>query len=692
MIHAGDVRFQGIVGSDLFVHQRATISNLDATPTTVGFNNRMYHPPSSYTTEVAGLYLRTDHSVGQLVYGIYGEVDALQSQTGGSFLKVLHKGLGDACYVGMLGNGNSGYGYEAAMFGGTQTTGGSIGADKQENGFLASFQGSGGFSASRKQQSNTVGFHALVHDDATNPTTPDLWATNYGLFYANNSLANAFRVRVSSYANTGNAQIALSDSSLRNLFVVYGTGETHLIGAEALVGSQNQPSPEFHLRGRYWNSGTPASRDVIVKNVLAAGASQEYHYYGDPASPTLGWIGLSTGIDLQAHALTQAASITLSAGGLSYVDFQNGYASNISQLLGYSGGLIIVGDQASGGSLNLRSTSHATKGKITLGASATSAYDEVNDRLGLGTNAPTHTLTLAAAKNAAFYNTADQTTNYERVAFDWTSNQFLIDITKGGSGTQRDMKIRRGGLDFITLGSSVITISQSMATNGIVTGATFSHLFDSGNNQVKYGNNAGVARGHVIGMGATCKNWILSNWDSWIADHGHADQTNPTMYWHSATATSTSTAQWGSVTHNQTDLVFSTGLGKIKLSPIAGSPVEVSNNLSVIGQWYPGSVTTNTPTGSTQTISFNNGNFQVLALGSTSGTVTLTLTNPQTGANYIIKTIQHATVPVAVTWPATVKWKGGVAPVISVGASAVDIIELYWDGTNYFGTFNQAYA
>lgn len=53
--------------------------------------------------------------------------------------------------------------------------------------------------------------------------------------------------------------------------------------------------------------------------------------------------------------------------------------------LGLAGGQTVVGGTASGNNLTFSSTSNATKGKILFG---TSAYDEVNDRLGIGTNAP----------------------------------------------------------------------------------------------------------------------------------------------------------------------------------------------------------------------------------------------------------------------------------------------------------------
>lgn len=55
-------------------------------------------------------------------------------------------------------------------------------------------------------------------------------------------------------------------------------------------------------------------------------------------------------------------------------------------LAGRSGGQTLIGGTASSNSLTLSSTSNVTKGKILFGSS--SAYDEVNNRLGIGTVSP----------------------------------------------------------------------------------------------------------------------------------------------------------------------------------------------------------------------------------------------------------------------------------------------------------------
>jgi hypothetical protein len=66
--------------------------------------------------------------------------------------------------------------------------------------------------------------------------------------------------------------------------------------------------------------------------------------------------------------------------------------SQYALLAGRSGGQSLVGGSASANDLSLSSTSNATKGKIKLGAS--SAFDEANTRLGIGSNAPDSLLHL----------------------------------------------------------------------------------------------------------------------------------------------------------------------------------------------------------------------------------------------------------------------------------------------------------
>ena len=98
-----------------------------------------------------------------------------------------------------------------------------------------------------------------------------------------------------------------------------------------------------------------------------------------------------------------------------------------------------------------------------------------------------------------------------------------------------------------------------------------------------------------------------------------------------------------------------------------------------------------TPTGTTETLDWDEGNVQRLNLGSATGDVTLTLSNPGTGHLYRVYVTQGATAR-NLTWPAAVLWPQGVAPILSTGNTDVDCITLHYNGTNYLGEWEVDYA
>jgi len=131
--------------------------------------------------------------------------------------------------------------------------------------------------------------------------------------------------------------------------------------------------------------------------------------------------------------------------------------------------------------------------------------------------------------------------------------------------------------------------------------------------------------------------------------------------------------------------------GVEKAAVSADGSIDTEGSIDFDGQAYQPNVTTETPSGTTETIDFNNGNLQIIDLESATGDVTLTLSNPQI-TTYILKVIQDSASAVDLIWPAAVLWPGGTAPVISTGADAEDIITLVYDGTNYYGNFGQDYS
>jgi len=101
-----------------------------------------------------------------------------------------------------------------------------------------------------------------------------------------------------------------------------------------------------------------------------------------------------------------------------------------------------------------------------------------------------------------------------------------------------------------------------------------------------------------------------------------------------------------------------------------------------------------TPSGTTQTIDWNEGLSQSIDLGSVTGDVTLTLSNPVAGQSYMIPFIQGAT-PYDVVLPSNVLIAGGAAPTtlqLTVIDDAIDTLTLWYDGTNYLAQFGENYG
>lgn len=89
------------------------------------------------------------------------------------------------------------------------------------------------------------------------------------------------------------------------------------------------------------------------------------------------------------------------------------------------------------------------------------------------------------------------------------------------------------------------------------------------------------------------------------------------------------------------------------------------------------------------TLDWTNGRKQRCVM---TGNVTFTLSNPTDGARYIVN-ISTGAGSFTATWPASVLWPGGSAPVITPGASKHDEIILIYDSTaaKYYGAFSQNY-
>lgn len=98
-----------------------------------------------------------------------------------------------------------------------------------------------------------------------------------------------------------------------------------------------------------------------------------------------------------------------------------------------------------------------------------------------------------------------------------------------------------------------------------------------------------------------------------------------------------------------------------------------------------------TLTSSSNSIAWDLNSAQVAIHTATENTTLATPTNMQTGFTYIFKFIQASSAK-TLAFGGAYKWPNGVAPTVSTGSGAVDIMSFWTDGTNMYGTYQQAFA
>lgn len=109
---------------------------------------------------------------------------------------------------------------------------------------------------------------------------------------------------------------------------------------------------------------------------------------------------------------------------------------------------------------------------------------------------------------------------------------------------------------------------------------------------------------------------------------------------------------------------------------ISGSPVTGSGTLAVARA----AVNAIGALGASPTINWNSG---VVQSGTLSADATVAFSNPVTGTIYTLILTQDAATARTVTWPAAVRWPGGVTLTVNPALSSVTVVKLYYDGTNY---------
>lgn len=608
------------------------------TPTNISYYQRHYVPPYNLSTENAAIYTRIDHRPGEtdFRYWLYGEITE-QSIVGGSLTKVMHRGAGDAHYVAMLGDNTSSYGYESAMFGGWQDPP-TDSIPKQENGFIATFQGSGGFQESVKNQANSTCFQALVHDDGVDPTDPDAWATNYGLFYANNALSNAFVARRSEYAqNYSMFKLMDHTSNQRPIWQVFADGQVWHNAEEATAISTLQSPSPLVLRGYYWG-----------------GAAEQANQ-------------------------TQLSHQTGGAGaGVFRIDIGNAGSETLALQINESGNMALAGYAQIGLNSLIQST---TNGNIIFTNSVGNDFN-IMQFGGITTDYPA----LSREGSALASKFADDS--------DFTDffGANLLAVPDGYLGWQNKSVIKSESSGRIVLLDNAQSSFDLLQFGG--TSAAFPALKPSGVElQARTATDSGYANfranniiahtGYLRANSARTIEWFLSSKMSAPSD-GSITLTN-------TAETGFNLLQFGGTTEDFPALKKVGNGIHVRVASDDAYGMMTVGDLEVTGQMWGPSPSTLTPTGTTQDIDWSNGNGQILDLESATGDVTVTFSNAHARTSYTLEVIQDSATARDIEWPSNMKWQGGVPPVISPGNNAIDIITIYFNGESFYGSVGPDY-
>lgn len=76
------------------------------------------------------------------------------------------------------------------------------------------------------------------------------------------------------------------------------------------------------------------------------------------------------------------------------------------------------------------------------------------------------------------------------------------------------------------------------------------------------------------------------------------------------------------------------------------------------------------------------------ALALSENVTSVSFVNPADAGWYTLKVTQSAAFAMS-GWPSSVKWIGASAPTITTTAGRVDMLDFYWDGTEYIGRAEQ---
>lgn len=162
---------------------------------------------------------------------------------------------------------------------------------------------------------------------------------------------------------------------------------------------------------------------------------------------------------------------------------------------GVAGGQSVVGGTAASENLTLSSTTNATKGKILFG---TSAYDEVNNRLGIGTASPATTVNVIGSTGYNALRIGDGTGYINQQYNRGATGSWLTQTTTASTGIMFEYShATNPGFNFLVPGIVAMGLGMDNAgmfmsnTTSSYPGTTLMKIFNGGNIAIGTSTNAG---------------------------------------------------------------------------------------------------------------------------------------------------------------------------------------------------------
>lgn len=471
-----------------------------------------------------------------------------------------------------------------------------------------------------------------------------------------------------SYTNSlpnGNGTLALlSDIPSTSGFVPY-TGATANVnlGSNWLFfngGYIYQPTGSQIALASADGTSIAAGNSDVSKSIVLSGTHKAINYnYGlGLDSPVNYYIPLTVSVNGGSPVLADDEGnidLTVSTGGATNltntpsptgiaVNSSSGTGTTLPPATGTNAGLLLPGDytKLSNTATNPNSTYFPYSGGNITGNTS---------------------LASTASNGLMWYNTTDQTTNYERYYARWASNIFTIGTESGGTGINRQIRLAGPSGRAMTFGSATLSgVAEFNVGSGSTTNSSGMGLI--GTNSASSGMQNSLSLLQTVNQSGTAG---YSAYYASIYEQGTGSGNKYLIN------VGNNSAANGGGSHTQKFTVTNTGAGTFadQLTIPAGtastSAVNKSQLDAATGIGSPVTVTTTYTTSTTKTIKAN-GTF----------TISLSTTAVPDGFEYVIKNIGSGTVTINVSGGGTID--GVSSKTLNVTNSFMRLIR---DGSNY---------